>query len=86
MASPAPAELIERAARFRSEALATRGTRANPAYLAADVDLLERLLIQAKEAHTAYEAEHGPHEDWPRFYAENILGRHIDAPPTPKEA
>jgi hypothetical protein len=76
------AEVLREAAAFRGAALKTRGlSKANPAYLAIDVDLLTRLLIQAKEAHTAFEAEHGPHDDWPRFYAEHILGRHIDNPP-----
>lgn len=77
--------IIAQAEAFRELARvsAKRGTRANPAYLPADVDLLERLIVQAKAAHTAFEAEHGPHENWPRFYAEHILGTHIDSPPTP---
>lgn len=75
--SPTPAELFGRATRFQQEALARRGTRANPAYLAADVDLLTVLVRQASDALKV----HGPVEDPARFVAENILGLHIDNPP-----
>lgn len=60
--SPTPAELIDRTVRAQSAALESA------------VDALEQRLIQAKDAHVAWEAEHGPDPDWPRWYAEHILG------------
>lgn len=62
-------------AAWREYVAASQGTgRANPAYVPADVELLAKLLAQAKDAHTAWEAEHGADEDWPRWYAEYLLG------------
>lgn len=46
----------------------------NLRYLPLSVPTLAALLRAAKDAHTAYEAEHGPDEDWPTWYAEYILG------------
>lgn len=39
-------------------------------------ELLARLLVEAKDAHSRYEAETGKYdEDWPRWYARYILDR-----------
>lgn len=59
--------------RFRASApdAPERGSRTNPTYLPADVETLTVLLRSAKDAHTIYAPAD---EDWPRWYAEWILG------------
>lgn len=55
-------------------ALASRGTRANPAYIPVDVDLMEQLVRSASAALRECPEVENKH----RFVAEHILGRHID--------
>ena len=62
---------------FRAQALESRGTRSNPAYLPADVELLTNLIDQALDAWNHAQEP----EPLARFVAENILGLHIDNPP-----
>lgn len=38
-------------------------------------DLLEKLMLEAKDAHMRFEVEHGPDDSWPRWYAQFILRR-----------
>lgn len=72
--SPDPVTLLGRVTRAQEAALAARGTRANPAYLAVDVDLMEALVRQASEAVKAAPDVENKH----RYVAEHILGLHID--------
>jgi hypothetical protein len=72
--SPDPATLFGPATRAQQKALSARGTKANPAYLPVDVDLVETLVRQASEAVKSCTDVENKH----RFVAENILGRHID--------
>lgn len=39
-----------------------------------NVDKLTELLVDAKEAHTAFEARAGHDVNWPKWYAEYLLG------------
>lgn len=41
----------------------------------ANVAKLAALLDEAKSAHARYEEEHGSDPDWPRWYANYLLGR-----------
>lgn len=72
--SPDPVTLFGAATRAQQKALLARGTRANPAYLALDVDLMEALVRQASEAVKAAPDV----TNKPRYVAEHILGIHID--------
>lgn len=77
---------MSRAERFRTAAReqAGEGTKANPRYLPLSVPTLRQLLLNAKNAHTEFEQEHGPDEDWAQWYAEWMLG--IDCPARKGEA
>lgn len=44
------------------------------AIVAEDVELLAALLDRAKIAHTVFEQENGTDNDWPKWYAEYLLG------------
>lgn len=72
--SPDPVTLFGTMTRAQQKALLARGTRANPAYIAVDVDLMERLVRQASEAVRSRPDVENKH----RFVAEHILGLHID--------
>lgn len=57
----------------------------NDAVIASVADLAY-WLGQAKEAHAAHEAEHGPDPDWPQWYARWIVSQRkqngwLPAPP-----
>ncbi len=72
--SPDPVTLFGAATRAQQKALAKRGTKVNPAFVAVDVDLMESLVRQASEAVKA--CPDVPNKS--RFVAEHILGLHID--------
>ena len=75
--SPDPVTLFGAVTQAQQKALLARGTRASPAYVAVDVDLMESLVRQASEAVKSCPAVENKH----RFVAEHILGLHIDNPP-----
>jgi hypothetical protein len=63
------------ALRHNDERRAVRRTRVVNDVTTNDVADLADLLVEAKKEHTAYEAGTGTlDEDWPRFYAEFMLG------------
>lgn len=74
MASPDPATLFGTQTRAQQKTLRARGTKANPAYVAVDVALMESLVRRASEAVKSTPDVENKH----RFVAEYILGLPID--------